>query len=299
MNSDSLLLGFPEYREPGRRLAQRLRIDYREIDIHHFPDGESRLRLPPELPSTVLLVRSLDRPNDKLVELLLAAGGARELGATRLLLVVPYLCYMRQDKAFHPGEVVSQRILGRLLADAFDGVVTVDSHLHRIHRLADAIPTADAINLTATGPMARFLAGALERPMLIGPDEESEQWVAAIAAHGGLDYRVARKQRFGDREVRITLPEADYGGRHLVLVDDVASTGRTLAVAARELARYRPASLSVLVTHALFAGDALEQLRAAGIGAVWSCDSIPHPTNRVELAGLLGECLEGLLPAAE
>ncbi len=291
MNSDRLLLGFPGYTAQGQRLANDLGLGYREVDIHRFPDGESRLRLPPELPPTVILCRSLDHPNDKLVELYLAAAGARELGARRLILVAPYLCYMRQDKAFHPGEVVSQRIVGRQLARHFDGVLTVDSHLHRVHRLSDAVPADLAVNLTATRPMAAFLKQRLEDPMLIGPDGESEQWVAAIAGHEGLDFRVARKERLGDREVRVRLPEGDYRDRRLVLVDDVASTGRTLAAAARELQRFRPASISVLVTHALFAGDAMEQLQAAGVTAVWSCDSIPHPSNRVFLDRLLADSL--------
>jgi len=291
MNPEALLLGFPGYTDQGRRLANDLQIDCQEVDVHHFPDGESRLRLPPKLPATVILLRSLDHPNAKLVELFLAAAGARELGAQRLILVAPYLCYMRQDKAFHPGEVVSQRIVGQQLARYFDGLLTVDSHLHRVHHLSDAVPTACSVNVTATRPMAAFLQQQLNHPMLIGPDAESKQWVAAIASHEGLDYQVARKQRFGDREVRVTLPRADYKGRDLVLVDDVASTGRTLAAAARALSPSHPASISVLVTHALFAGDAMKQLKQAGVVDVWSCDSIPHPSNRVPLDELLGNSL--------
>jgi len=291
MNPEQLLLGFPGYTDQGKRLANYLNIEYKGVEIHRFPDGESRLCLPPELPYTVILCRSLDHPNDKLVELFLAAAGARELGAQRLILVAPYLCYMRQDKAFHPGEVVSQHVIGQQLARYFDGLLTVDSHLHRIHRLSDAIPTACSVNVTATRPMAAFLLRQLNNPMLIGPDAESEQWVAAIAGHEGLDFQVASKERFGDREVRVTLPSADYRGRDLVLVDDVASTGRTLVAAARALSPFRPASISVLVAHALFAGDAIAQLKDAGVAEVWSCDSIPHSSNRVFLDELLGNSL--------
>ena len=287
----TLLLGFPEYSEPARRLAQALELDYGEVAIHRFPDGESLLRTPPELPRSVVLCRSLHFPNDKLAELFLVAGHLREQGVERILLVAPYLCYMRQDKAFHPGEVVSQRILGRQLAALVDGLFTVDAHLHRVHRLEQAVPVSPAVNLTATEPMARFLEQEMQRPMLIGPDEESEQWVAAIARHEGLDYRVARKTRRGDREVEIRLPPGDYADRHLVLVDDVASTGRTLEMTARALTPHRPASISVLVTHALFVGDALRRLSDAGVKQVWSCDAIPHPSNRIRLAPLLAESI--------
>ena len=284
---NTLVIGFPEYREQAEAFARAAGLTFASLEIHRFPDAESKLTLPAELPAHVILCRSLDRPNDKLVELILAAEGARELGARTLSLVAPYLCYMRQDKAFHPGEVVSQRVLGRCLADYFDNLLTVDSHLHRVHDLGDAVPLGHAIDVHATAPMAHFIEAHVEHAFLIGPDGESGQWVADIADHYRMDHAVATKERLGDNAVRVTLPDGDYQGRHIVLVDDVASTGHTLLEAARALASYRPASMSVLVTHALFVGDAIEQLHRAGIDNIWSCDSIPHPTNAVPLAGLL------------
>jgi ribose-phosphate pyrophosphokinase len=286
-----LVLGFPEYEVMARRLAAAAGLDYAGIDIHRFPDGESKLTLPSRLPASVILCRSLDHPNDKLVELVLAASGARKLGAECLTLVAPYLGYMRQDKAFHPGEVVSQKVIGQLLAEYIDGLITVDAHLHRISRLDEAVPVDPAINLHATEAMAGFLRARIDNPFLIGPDGESEQWVAEIARHDGWDYRVATKERFGDRDVRIHLPEAGYQGRHLVLVDDVASTGRTLLGAAEQLRAFAPASISVLVTHALFVGDALQSLTDIGIENIWSCDSVPHSTNAVHLDTLLARHL--------
>jgi ribose-phosphate pyrophosphokinase len=295
LQSDTVLLAFPEYREAAAAIAGRAGIPWAEVAIHRFPDGESRLRLPARLPSQVVFCRSLDNPNEKLIELLLAAAGARQQGVAGCTLVAPYLCYMRQDKAFTQGEVVSQQAVGRLLADYFSAVITVDAHLHRVTRLSDAIPCKHAVNLKATVPMADFVASRLHRPLLVGPDEESQQWVAAIAAARRLDHVVASKQRFGDRDVRISLPSCDYHGRDVVLLDDIASSGATLEVAASEIARHGPASVSVLVTHALFTGDAPERLRAAGVGDIWSCDSVPHATNAVALDGLLGTALAELL----
>ncbi len=286
-----LVLGFPEYREPTQRLAEQAGFGYADIDIHTFPDGESRVRLPQRLPQQVILCRSLDQPNRKLVELELAAATALQLGAQRLTLVAPYLCYMRQDTAFHPGEAVSQRIIGALLARRFDRLITVDPHLHRTHRLQDAVPVRNAVALSAAPAMAAYLAQRDDNPLLIGPDEESAQWVSAIAAPARLDYAVARKERRGDRDVRIRLPELAVAGRHIVLVDDVVSTGYTLAEAARQLHALRPASLSVMVTHALLVGDAMQRLQAAGVGDVCSTDSVVHATNRVRLDGLLAAAL--------
>ena len=127
---------------------------------------------------------------------------------------------------------------------------------------------------------------------LLGPDEESEQWVAAIAQRNGLEFYVAGKERFGDSDVKVSLPVADYRGRHIVLVDDVVSTGHTLAAACSELKRYQPASISVMVTHALFVDDALQRIRLAGADKVWSCDSVSHSTNQIELAATLAQAIK-------
>lgn len=295
MNNMPLILAFPDYLPQAQQLAATTGWPLACISIHRFPDGESRLQLPEKLSPHVIFCRSLDQPNAKLVELLLAAAGARELGAETLTLVAPYLCYMRQDMEFTPGEVVSQRHLGRLLAKYFEQVVTVDAHLHRITHLEEAIPLAHAVNLSATLPMADFLSRQPYQPLLVGPDSESAQWVSTLAALQHLDYVCASKQRFGDRDVRITLPEGNWHGRHVVLVDDMASSGHTLEVAAKLLQPYQPASVSVLVTHALFVGDALERLRVAGVENIWSCDSITHSSNCISLSGLLAGMLQRMV----
>ncbi len=287
-----LVLSFPESRPQAQQLARALGVACKEVDIHHFPDGESKLVLPLNLPEQVIFHRSLDHPNDKLVELLLAADSAREQGVQHLTLVAPYLCYMRQDKAFHPGEVISQKIIGRFLARQFEQVLTVDTHLHRIQRLEQAIPTGNAQNLTATTAMGEFLVREQIQPLLLGPDNESRQWVAAIADIAQLDYVIADKIRLGDREVRISLPDADYKNRDIVIVDDVISSGHTVAVAAEQARKKGTRAVHCLITHALFATDAIEHLKAAGIQHIWSSDSITHSSNVIPLAPLLAEALK-------
>lgn len=287
----SIVLGFPDYRAPAQRLADKAGIDYADIQVHRFPDGESLVRLPGSLPPAVVICTSLDEANRRLIELELAAATAVRLGVKSLTLVAPYLCYMRQDVAFHPGEAISQRIIGALLARHFDTVITVDPHLHRTAHLADAIPVTQAIALTAAPVIAEWLKAREVEPLLIGPDEESEQWVSAIAAPGGLEFGVARKTRLGDNEVRIELPERSYGGRDVVLVDDVASTGHTLAEAARQIAASGAASVSVVVSHALFVGDALDSLRNAGVSDICSTDSVLHESNRLHLDAILSRAL--------
>lgn len=286
-----LVLGFPEYAEQSRRLAQTLAAPWNQVHIHRFPDGESKVRLPETLARHVVVCRSLDTPNDKLIELILTAAAARELGASKLTLVAPYLCYMRQDTAFHPGEAVSQRVIGQLLAERFDAVITVDPHLHRVSRLEEVVPAKHAIALSAADAMGRFLRDKVDHPLLLGPDGESRQWVRAIAKPAGIQYGVAEKERLGDRSVRIVLPNLDFQGREVVFVDDIASTGHTLAVATRQVLTTGAARVHVLVTHALLVGDAMAQLHNAGITNFWSTDSVPHASNAVELAELLAQAV--------
>jgi ribose-phosphate pyrophosphokinase len=290
-----LLLAFADYLPQAQRLASALSMPLAEICLHRFPDGESLVQLPPALPEHIVVCRSLDRPNDKLVELMLCAKTARQLGAKRITLITPYLCYMRQDIANHPGEAVSQRIVGTWLAELYDDVITVDPHLHRIDKLQQAIPLRNAVALTAAGEIAAFLRQRLDHALLLGPDSEAQQWVAGIAAQTGFDYVVANKIRRGDQQVEMRLPAGDYTNKTAVIVDDMASTGRTAAEAARQLRAAGAAQVYLVVTHPLFCGDAERHILASGVKAIWSTDSIAHPTALIHLDKLLAQALTAII----
>jgi ribose-phosphate pyrophosphokinase len=200
---------------------------------------------------------------------------------------------MRQDMAFTPGEVVSQRHLGRLLAAHFDAVITVDPHLHRVATMDEVVPGRRGVALTAAELLGRHVAQWVPRALLLAPDEEAGQWVRAAAAAGGLDHAVCLKQRHGDHDVEVALPSHPVAGRAVVLMDDVASTGRTLVAAARGALAQGAATVDVVVTHALFVGDALQRVHEAGVRQVWSSDCVPHPSNAVSVVPLLARALQG------
>jgi len=294
-----LVLGFPEYVPQSQALAKELSAPWEEVEIHQFPDGESRVRLPTVLPSRVVFCRSLHRPNDKLIELFFAAQAARQSGVRHLILVAPYLCYMRQDAAFRPGEVISQTILGGVLANLFDAVITVDPHLHRTHSLREAVPAKHALALSAAPKIAEFLADHAKDSFLLGPDEESEQWVKAIARPHGFHYAVASKVRHGDCDVQITIPDTMKDIKRVVIIDDVTSTGCTLAEMAAVLQMAGTIQIDALVTHALFAEGSLERLHRVGIHHVWSTDSIDHSSNVIALADLLANGVQEVLKTSD
>ena len=284
---NTLLLHFEDETAAAHRIASAAGMPCTTILRHRFPDGELKLTLPAELPERVVLLRTLDRPNEKLVELLLVARTARPLGAKHMTLVAPYLAYMRQDIAFNVGEVVSQRVIGAFLADLFDAVITVDPHLHRIAALNEAIPVTRAVALSGAPLLADLIAEKRPGALLLGPDEESAQWISQAASRHGFDSAVCRKTRHGDRAVEIELPKISLRKRAVVLLDDVASTGHTVAKAALACLAAGAASVDVAVTHALFADDALDVMARAGIEQVWSTDCIAHPTNAVSVAAMI------------
>lgn len=288
-----MLLHFEDEATFAQQLAAATALAPQRIARHRFPDGELRLTLPQALPPRVVALRSLHQPNEKLIELMLVARTARELGARELVLVAPYLGYMRQDIAFSPGEAVSQRIVGKFLASLFDTVIAVDPHLHRTGELGAAVPASRVIAVATAPLVAPFLARREDDPILIGPDEEAAQWVRPAAA-GRYAWTVCRKTRNGDRDVEIVLPGMDVRGRDVVLIDDIASTGRTLVQTVHGLWDAGATGIDVFVTHPVFVGDALAQLRAAGVGSIWSCDTVPHPTNAISVVPLLAEALRTL-----
>lgn len=285
----------------ARRIAARLGLEMDEIAIHPFPDGEILVTVGAAASVTIVLA-SLDRPNDKLLALLFASEALRRSGARRLVLVAPYLCYMRQDAAFQPGEAISQHVVGGLLSKAFDRVVTVDAHLHRTTDIREVFPNIDADNLSAMPVIAEALRSTWFDPatVIVGPDSESEVWVSDLAGRLGSPHLAARKIRRGDRSVDIDLPNPKaVAGCPILLVDDLVSSGGTLGACARALTAAGAKTIDAIVTHALFPPAAMDAFARAGIRSVRSTSSVLHPTNAFALDALLAAALQKELGWAE
>lgn len=294
-----VVLGLPGAGPLPARLAALLRCEWSELALHRFPDGECLVRLDAQVQGRcVVFAGSLDQPDGKTLPLVFAADAARELGAAQTGLVAPYLAYMRQDRRFRPGEAVTSRTFARLLSGALDFLVTVDPHLHRWHSL-DAIYATRTRAVAAAPAIAGWLRRNVAAPLLVGPDEESGQWVAEVARLTAAPWTVMAKQRHGDHDVAVRMTQdASWAGRTPVLLDDIASTGQTLVAAVQALEEAGLAQPVCIVVHALFAPQAQQRLLDAGAARVVSCDTVTHPTNAIEVAPLLAPAVLEIARAA-
>lgn len=290
-----IVLAMPGNEAQADRVAGELGAERGTVVVRRFPDGESHVRVACEVTDRAAVIFcTLDRPDDKLVPLTLLAAAVREAGARSIGLVAPYLPYMRQDTRFHPGETISARHVARWLSAGFDWLVTVDPHLHRIANLAEIYPIPSR-NVHAAPAIADWLRQQVPRPVLVGPDEESGQWVTDVASRANAPSVVLRKTRRSDTQVEVSVPEIERWHDHTpVLVDDIVSTGRTMIETVGHLRRAGLAPPVCIAVHAVFAGQAEAELRAAGAAEVVSCDTIAHPSNRISLGAMLAQAAREL-----
>lgn len=265
-------------------LDRAISCEVGQMEMRRFPDGESYIRLlSPVRGRDVIFVCTLDRPDEKMMSLYLAASIARELGARRVGLVAPYLAYMRQDARFQEGEGVTSMHFARFVSDFCDWLVTVDPHLHRHHKLNEiySIPTKV---VRAAPVIGDWIASNVEQPVIVGPDSESEQWAAKVAKSVGCPYTILDKTRTGDSSVSVSKPDTSaWKGGTPVLVDDITSTAQTMIAAVKQLkAAGLPPPVCVTV-HPIFAGNAYQDLQAAGVDRIVSCNTIAHASNQIDL----------------
>jgi ribose-phosphate pyrophosphokinase len=269
-----------------------MRAPLKPIKLRRFPDGESLVTIRPPAHKDVVVIESFDHPDEKLIQLLFAADALRRAGARSVILVAPYLAYMRQDRIFHAGEPLSQQVIGAILAQTFDRVITIEPHLHRTKSIQAVIPSRSVSKaLSATPVIADWMRKLGRDAVIVGPDEESLTWIAELGRLTGLQTAVGTKRRSSDREVRVELPGV---GKHVraVIVDDIASSGATIAATARALKRKGIRHVAALVVHAIFGRGALTRIRQAEVGTIISCDTIQHRTNQISVAPLIADVLK-------
>lgn len=282
MQRGAVVIGEPS--EFSHCLLKQLAIPSLAITVRNFPDGETYVRFAQELTDQeVILIAHLRYPDPKILPLLFIAQTAKNLGAKRVGLIVPYLPYMRQDSQFYPGEGVTSRYFAELISHYVDWLITVDPHLHRYHSLSE-IYTIPTKVVSASARIAEWIQQNIQQPVLIGPDSESKQWVAAIAEQAGAPYTVLEKVRHGDREVEVSIPHLEQWIQHTpVLIDDIIVTGKTMLAAIRQLRAMSTQAPVCIGIHAIFVENAYQAMMATGAQQIITCNTLPHISNRIEL----------------
>lgn len=288
----TILFALPGNEKLARELASQTDHSIGQMEIRRFPDGETFVKILSEVKNVrTVVVCTLDRPDDKLLPLYFICRVLRDLGASQVELVAPYLAYMRQDKRFHPGEAVTSDAFAALLSGFIDRLVTVDPHLHRHHALSEiySVPTQ---LVSASDAVSEYIRNNVKQPLLIGPDEESRQWVEDVAQKASAPFEVLLKNRKGDKEVEVSLPNVEhYHSYTPVLVDDIISTAHTMIETIKHLQDLHMKSAVCIGVHAVFAGDAFAELKSAGAKEIVSCNTIIHPSNRIDLSQMISKTL--------
>lgn len=280
-------------------LVGQLPADTGEFITRQFPDGESYLRITtPVAGRSCIVIADLSHPNKKYLPLVFLLETLRELGAATVGLVAPYLSYMRQDRRFVEGEAVTSKVFAADISQHMDWLVTVDPHLHRYHSL-DEIYRVPSRVVPGAHALAEWLKSRNDL-VLIGPDAESEQWVSGIAEHSGHPFVIGSKQRFGDRDVRVTLPDMGaYRSCTAVIIDDVISSGQTLLQCIASVKKKGIARIHCAAVHGIFADGADAALLSAGLASLVTTNTIAHGSNAIDIAPLLIDPIAAFLNANE
>ena len=204
-----------------------------------------------------------------------------------MILVAPYLAYMRQDKMFNYGECISSRVMAKLLNNSFDKIITIDPHLHRYKSMKD-IFSISAKKLTANSVISDFIRKKIKDPVIIGPDGESYQWAEIIAKSVGCEVTVFRKKRYSSRHVEEEMiKKVDIKGKNVVIVDDIISTGHTIIEAAKKARKLGAKTITAIGVHGLFVENAIAKLKKAKINNIFSTNCIDHKTNKIDISSII------------
>ena len=256
--------------------------------IKRFPDGELYVRVGGRVSGDDVVLVQSTRTDQDLIELLLLEDAIREAGAKRLFVVVPYFGYARQDRPFFPGEPTSARPMGRHVELEADAVVTVDMHSAETLK-AFRRPAFQASGIPA---IARLLH---ERPvdLLVSPDKGGTDRARRMAEILDKPWMALEKRRIDSEHVELTLPKQipiSLEGKHIVIIDDVISTGGTIVEAAKLLKRQHVGAIVAACTHGLFLRDAFERIKAVCDG-LFSTDTLDNPAEKASVAPDIAQIL--------
>jgi ribose-phosphate pyrophosphokinase len=275
------------------KVAQELDVKAGKLEVRRFPDGEKYLRVLDDVKSeAAYVIQSIHHtPDELLFEYLLLVDALKDLGARKVTGFIPYFAYARQDERFKPGEAVSFKTVSKLMETVgTDEIYTIDMHQHRV-LTSSQVFKIPSHNLSAMTLLADYVQKnwKLQKPLIIGPDAEAEQWAKIAAERLNTDYDVFEKKRFSADHVEIRPRRAEAKGRDVLIVDDIISTGGTIVEALKILLSQGASRVAVACTHPILASGALEKIYEAGAENVVGTDTVPSAIGQVSVAPLIAD----------
>ena len=270
------------------RIASELGCNVSLCEFKKFPDGESYTRVLDDLKDEeVTIVQSIITDSD-LICLLQLIDAVEEAHETTV--VIPYLGYARQDKKFKLGEAISARAVAKCLSlDTIKRIYVVNVHNNAILQYFDK----DTKDLDASHSIGDYIAKkGITHPVIIGPDAGAKELAKAVAAPHGFDYDVLEKRRISGEEVEITPRALSVAGKNVIIVDDIISTGGTIAEAATMLKVQGAADIHVTCIHGLFAQNATLRMFKAGVKEIIATDTIESAFSAISVAKMVAEELK-------
>lgn len=249
-----------------------------------FPDGEVYCRVTGDIRGQdIVLIQSTPTANDY-VYLLEMIDACDE--ASSLTVVIPYMGYARQDKRFHPGEPISARAIARTIKA--DRVFTVNIHDPSVLQYFPC----ETVDLNASGVIGNYVVNmSLHEPVLMAPDDGALKIVKPAAEQYGLPYDYLDKTRISGDEVRIAPKSLNVKGRDVVLMDDIVSTGGTIAEAIKLLKSEGAREVHIACIHAVLVRNAILRLNNGGMRSMLSTDTLEKATSKVSVAPVIADAL--------
>jgi len=263
----------------SKELAKVLKAKLAKVETKRFPDDECYVRIDDELDGEEVFLVQTTWPDKNIVELFLLQDAIKEFDVSSLTTVVPYFGYARQDKQFKPGEPISARALAKLIQLNTDEFMTVDVHAPTV---IDWFEDVSAKNVPGYPAVGRHLKGKGIQ-LVLSPDEGRADNAKRVADVVGCEADFLVKERIDGETVQISPKNLAVKGKKVAIVDDIISTGGTIAKAAEQLKEQGAARIFAVCTHGVFAGEALKKLRAV-CDEICSTDTIENPTTCISVA---------------
>ena len=270
----------------AKDIAKQMNYPLAKTTLKRFPDDEFYVRIDDEIDGEDVVLVQTTYPDEKVVELLLMQDAINEAGARSILAVVPYFGYGRQDKKFQKGEPISARALAKHISMHAKAIFTVDPHKEHILKFFP-VP---AYSCSAVPELARYLKRK-QVDSILAPDKGAKERAQKAAKIVGCDYDYLEKTRIDGTTVEITPKNLDVDGNGVAIIDDIISTGGTMATSIRELKNQGAKHVFIACTHGVFAGSAKEKLLKAGCDDIISTNSIENEFSKVSVAPCLIEAM--------